>query len=47
MVIDYFHVLYFAVIPHKTNAPLLVDANAHLPSSVTVKTFQSITGRFA
>jgi hypothetical protein len=42
VVVHYFDLVSAVVLPHKTNAPLIVDANAVLSSSITLQGFQVI-----
>lgn len=44
MVVDDLHVMSVAVSPGEAEAPLGVDANAVLPSTVTAKRLQVISG---
>lgn len=43
MVINNFYVVNISIFPNETDAPLVVDANAMLPISVTAKALQAIT----
>ena len=43
MVVDDLHIVGISVTPDKADAPLIVDANAVLPSAVTFERFQVIT----
>jgi hypothetical protein len=47
VVINNFNVRDIAIQPAKTNAPLIVDANAVLTCSVTRQGFKPISGRTA
>ena len=42
MVINNFNLVGVPVQPHKTNSPLIVDANAVLTSAIAAQSFQSI-----
>lgn len=45
MIINNFHVVSVAILPNKTDAPLLIDANRMLPFAIPVQRFQLISGR--
>ena len=45
MIIHNFHVVDIAIAPSKTDAPLVVDANAVLPFSIAFQRFQAIAWR--
>jgi hypothetical protein len=45
VIIDNLDVQGIAGVPHETDAPLIVDPNAVLPSSVSMQCFQMIPGR--
>ena len=45
MVVDDFGVEYFAVFPHKTHAPLLIDADAVLAFSIALERLEMIARR--
>jgi hypothetical protein len=45
VVVHNFHFVGISVAPHKADAPLIVDANAVLPSPVPVESFQAIASR--
>ena len=45
MIIDNFDVVRIAMAPDKTDAPLLVDANAVLTCAVASERFQTVAGR--
>jgi hypothetical protein len=47
VVIDDFNVFGIAIGPAKTDAPLVIDSNAVLPSTVTAEFLDPITGRDA
>ena len=42
MAIHDFNIMRIAILPFKTNAPPIVDADAILPSSISAQFFQSI-----
>jgi uncharacterized protein YcnI len=44
MVINNFNLLGMAIDPNKANAPLVVDADAVLPSTVAAQSFQPVAG---
>jgi hypothetical protein len=46
MVINNFNLLGMAIGPNKANTPLVVDADAVLPSSVATQSFQPVAGRY-
>jgi hypothetical protein len=45
MIVDDLNVPGFAVAPHKTDPPLIVNANAALTLAVAVQSLQTIAGR--
>lgn len=45
MVVDNLDILCIAVLPPKTNAPLIIDANAPLTRPIAGKLFKTVTGR--
>ena len=47
MVVDDFHTMGTVVSPHKTDPPLVVDADAVLPRSVTSQSLKAVTRRSA
>jgi hypothetical protein len=47
MIVRYFHIMRVAAFPAKTQAPLIINANAPLPLSVSRQSFQSVAGRNA
>jgi hypothetical protein len=47
MVVDEFDVVSVIVFPAEAEPPLTIDANAELPSTISLQRFQSIAGRRA
>ncbi len=45
VVVDDFRVGYFAVLPHKTHPPLLIDADAMLAPAVALECLKLVAGR--
>jgi hypothetical protein len=45
MIIDDFDIPGFAISPHQTDPPLIVDSNAALTLAVAVQRFQTVAGR--
>lgn len=45
MVINHFDVFCKSIRPAKTDAPLIIDANTVLTSTIALKRFKTITGR--
>jgi hypothetical protein len=45
VIIDNLNLTCVAIFPDKTNAPLIVDANAVLPNPITPECFEPIVGR--
>jgi hypothetical protein len=45
MIVDDLNVPGFAIVPHKTDPPLIVNANAALTLAVAVQSLQTIAGR--
>ena len=43
MIIDYLDIEGVAVMPHKTNSPLVVDTNAVLTSSRALECFETVS----
>ncbi len=46
MVVNYLHILGTLRSPHKANSPLIVDANAVLPLSISLQSFKMIAWRY-
>jgi hypothetical protein len=44
MVVNEFNLISFAVAPRKTDAPLVIDANAVLTSAIPLEFLQSVSG---
>ena len=47
MIVDDLNVPGFAVAPHKTDPPLIVNSNAALTLAVAVQSLQTIAGRYS
>jgi hypothetical protein len=45
MIVDNLDIVRIAIVPTKTDPPLLVYANAVLPPAVSLQVLQSVTGR--
>ena len=46
VIIGDFNVMCVAILPAEADAPLLVDADAVLPTTVSLERFQAIGGRY-
>jgi hypothetical protein len=46
MIVDDLNVPGFAITPHKTDPPLIVNANAILTFTVAVQSLQTIAGQY-